>query len=111
LPQSPDLVCILRQYERFPFTEITVEVQNHSTKAVTIQGMRSVDSIGDQLLDLGAPERHDRVMSDAEFMPPTLALGNVPEGLHLATESQLIYNTESKQSAFFAALTADRFIT
>lgn len=111
LPQSPDLVCILRQYDQFPFADITVEVQNHTPKAVTVQSIRSVDSIGEQPLDLGAPEREDRVMSDAEFSPPILALGNVPEGLHAGTGSQLIYNTESKQSVFFGALTEERFVT
>jgi len=111
LSQRPDLVCILRQYEGFPFTEIDVEVQNHTSKAITVQAVRTVDSIGNQLLDLVAPERYDRVMSDAEFSPPVLALGNVREGVHIGASSQLIYNTESRQSVLFAALTEDRFVT
>src|SRR5439155_10843968 len=111
LPQSPNLVCILRQYEQFPFTEVDVEVENNTSKPIIVQRMRSVESIGNQLLDLGAPERLDRVMSDAEFSPPVLALGNAPDGPHVGTQSQLIYNTESKQSVFFAALTEERFLT
>jgi len=111
LPQSPDLICILRQYEQFSFIDIEVEVQNHTSKAITVQGIRSVESIGNQPLDLGAPERYDRVMSDAEFSPPILALGNVPDDLHIGIESQLIYNTESKQSVFVGALTEERFVT
>ena len=111
LAQSPDLVCILRQYDQFSFVDIEVEVQNHTPKAVTVQSIRSVDAIGEPPLDLGGPEREDRVMSDAEFSPPILALGNVPEGLHVGTGSQLIYNTESKQSVFLGALTEERFVT
>lgn len=111
LSQSPDLVCILRQYAQLSFTDIEVEVQNRTTKAVRVQGIRSVEAIGDQPLNLAGPERHDRVMSDAEEMPPILDLGNAPAGLHLGIGSQLIYNTESRQSAFFGALTAERFMT
>ena len=62
------------------------------------------ESVGSQLLDLRAPERCGRVMSDAEFAPPTVAIGdetpranqmigsaNCAAGLHLAFTSQLIW--------------------
>lgn len=74
-------------------------------------------------MDLGAPERYARVMSDPDFAPPTVAgeetrrahqmigSANYVAGLHLAFASQLISNKESKRSAFFAAPTAERCLT
>ncbi len=115
LPNIPDLVYTLEMYEGRAFGGIAAEVQNHTGKPLTIQSIRSVESIGNDRIDLGGPQSADRILSDSfsEDWPPIQIydLGKAPQGMHRAVGSQLIYNRESKQSLFLGALTSNRFLT
>jgi len=115
LAGRPDLSYEVRLYNAIDGGEIRVEVQNHTGKSVTIESLRSVEAIGDRPLNTGASESSDRVLSDSfsEDWPPLKIydLGQAPGGMHRAVGSQLIYNQESKESIFFGALSADRFLT
>lgn len=114
LHAKPDLRFILRLYDRLPFGDIEVVVQNKTAKAVTAQAIRSVEATGEPRIDLGGREGADRVLSDSfsEDWPALRIydLGQAPKGMHRGVGSQLIYNRESKQSLFFGALTSERFI-
>jgi len=115
LPKLPDLAYTLAIYEGRDFGVIEAEVQNHAGNPVTIQSIRSVEAIGNKIIDLGGPQSADRVLSDSfsEDWPPLQIydLGKAPQGMHRAVGSQLIYNRESKESVFFGALTSNRFLT
>lgn len=115
LSGDPDLSYTIRLYDRRPFGEIQVSVQNHSGKALQVQSIRSVEAVGPEILNLHANSASDRVLSDSysEDWPPLQIydLGKAREGTHRAVGSQLIYNQQSKESAFFGALTADRLLT
>ncbi len=115
LPNSPDLAFTLQIYDDKAFGIIAAEVQNHTGNSVTIQSIRSVEAIGNKIIDLGGPQSADRVLSDSfsEDWPPLQIydLGKAPNGMHRAVGSQLIYNRESKQSLFFGALTSDHLLT
>jgi alpha-galactosidase len=115
LPNLPDLVYTLEIYEGRAFGVIETEVQNRTGNPVTIQSIRSVEAIGDNIIDLVGPQSADRVLSDSfsEDWPPLQIydLGKAPKGMHRAVGSQLVYNRKSKQSLFLGALTSDRFLT
>jgi alpha-galactosidase len=115
LTHRPDLACIIRLYDSLPFGDIEVEVRNRTANSVTVQAIRSVEAVGNQLLHLGGAEKTDRVLSDSfsENWPNMRIydLGEAPQGMHRAVGSQLVYNRESKESLFLGALTSLRFLT
>jgi len=115
LAKQPDLAYTIRVYSSRPFGEIRVEVQNHSGRSFDVQSLRSVDALGNVILDLHANQGADRVLSDSfsEDWPPLQIydLGKAPNGLHLGVGSQMIYNQQSKESVFFGALGADHLLT
>ena len=115
LPDRPTLSYTIRTYDDRPFGDIQVAVQNHSGKTLQVQGIRCVESTGEQTINLGGKPSSDRVLSDSfsEDWPPLRIydLGQAPKGLHRAVGSQLVYNQQSKESVFFGALTSDRFLT
>ena len=115
LSDRPDLSYTIRVYDNQPFGDVQVQVQNHSARAVEVQRIRSLEAVGEQVLDLHASPGSDRVLSDSfsEDWPPLQIydLGKAPNGMHRAVGSQLVYNRQSKQSVFFGALTSDRLLT
>ena len=115
LDGKPDLVYVLQLYKQRPYGTVQVKVQNSAGKEITVQAIRSVEAMGEPILNLGAGQSADRVLSDSFSEDwPDLALydlGEAPGGLHRGVGSQLIYNRESKQSLFLGALTSDRFLT
>ncbi len=115
LDGKPDLVYVLQLYKQRPYGTVQVKVQNSSGKEVTVQAIRSVEAMGEPILNLGGGQSADRVLSDSFSEDwPDLALydlGGVRGGMHRGAGSQLIYNRESKQSLFLGALTSDRFLT
>jgi len=115
LEGKPDLVYVLQLYKQRPYGTVHVKVQNSTGKEVTVQAIRSVEAMGEPILNLGGDQSSDRVLSDSFSEDwPDLALydlGGVPGGMHRGAGSQLIYNRESKQSLFLGALTSDRFLT
>src|ERR1017187_9343254 len=102
LDGKPDLVYVLQLYKQRPYGTVQVKVQNSAGKEVTVQAIRSVEAMGEPILNLGSGQSADRALSD---------LGGVRGGMHRGAGSQLIYNRESKQSLFLGALTSDRFLT
>jgi hypothetical protein len=105
----------LQIYDQHPYGTIQVKVQNNTGKEITVQAIRSLEAIGEPVLNLGGPPSADRVLSDSfsEDRPDMAIydLGAAPGGMHRGAGSQLIYNRESKQSLFLGALTSDRFLT
>jgi alpha-galactosidase len=115
LSNLPDLAYTLQIYDGRAFGVIETELQNHTGKPLTIQSIRSVEAVGNKIIDLGGIEKSDRVLSDSfsEDWPPLQIydLGKALKGMHRAVGSQLIYNRESKESLFVGALTSSRFLT
>src|SRR5579863_3083314 len=115
LSNLPDLAYTLQMYDGRAFGVIETEVQNHTGKALTVQSIRSVEAVGNKIIDLGGTEKSDRVLSDSfsEDWPPLQIydLGKAPKGMHRAVGSQLVYNRESTESLFVGALTSNRFLT
>ncbi len=115
LDGKPDLVYVLQVYKQRPYGTVQVKVQNSAGKEVAVQAIRSVEAVGEPILNLRGGQSADRVLSDSFSEDwPDLALydlGGVRDGMHRGVGSQLIYNRESKQSLFLGALTSDRFLT
>ena len=120
LDGKPDLVYVIQVYKQRPYGTVQVKVQNRVGREITVEAIRSVEAIGDPIINLsggnpGGSQSADRILSDSFSEDwPDLALydlGGVPGGMHRGAGSQLIYNRESKQSLFFGALTSDRFLT
>jgi alpha-galactosidase len=115
LEGKPDLAYIVRLYKQRPYGTVQVKVQNNVGREVTVQAIRSVEAIGEPIINLGGGQSADRVLSDSFSEDwPDLALydlGGAPGGMHRAAGSQLIFNRESKQGLFLGALTSDRLLT
>ncbi len=115
LPGKADLIYVVHLYEQNSYASLQVTVRNSTGKEVTVQAIRSMESLGEPLLNLGGPASADRVLSDSfsEDWPQLRLydLGKAPAGMHRGVGSQLVYNRESKQSFFIGALTAARFLT
>jgi hypothetical protein len=115
LDGKPDLVYVLQLYKQRPYGTVQVKVQNSAGRKVTVQAIRSVEAIGEPIINLGGRQSSDRVLSDSfsEDWPDLVLydLGEVHGGMHRGAGSQLIYNRESKQSLFLGGLTSDRFLT
>jgi alpha-galactosidase len=115
LHDSPDLVLVLQLYTQSPYGTVQVRVRNETRKAMSVQAIRSVETMGDPTVNLGGHPADDRILSDSFSEDwPDLAiydLGDAPGGMHRGVGSQLIYNRTTKQSLFLGALTSDRFLT
>ena len=115
LQGKADLVYVLQLYDQRPYATVQVTVRNTTGKEVTVQAIRGAEAVGEPVLNLGAHAAADRILSDSfsEDWPELQIydLGKAPSAMHRGAGSQLIYNQESKQSIFFGALTADRFLT
>ncbi|MGE5205755.1 MAG: alpha-galactosidase [Chlamydiota bacterium] len=115
LSGQPDLVCSLRLYDHQPYGSITATVHNTTAGRITVQQIRSIEAVGEPILNLNGPASADRVLSDSYSEDrPELKIMDLTEpanGLHRAVGSQLIYNRQSGQGLFLGALTSDRFLT
>ena len=115
LAGKPDLIYVLQLYKERPYGAVQVKVKNTSGADISVQSIRSLDALGESIVDLGAARASNRVLSDSfsEDWPDLKIydLGQAPNGMHRAVGSQLIYNRESKQSLFLGALTSERFLT
>jgi alpha-galactosidase len=115
LAGQAELVYVVELYDQRPYATVQVTVHNTTSKEVTVQAIRGVEAMGEPVLDLGGHAVADRILSDSfsEDWPDLKLydLGKSEGGMHRGVGSQLIYNRESKQSLFFAALTSDRFLT
>ncbi len=115
LDGKPDLIYVGQVYDQRPYAAVQVQVRNTTNRELTVQAIRSVEAIGEVLVDLGGHVAADRILSDSfsEDWPELhlYDLGKALGGMHLGAGSQLIYNRESKQSLFLGALSCDRFLT
>jgi hypothetical protein len=124
---KPELKYTVELYDQLPFGAVQVQLQNRGKSTVQVQSIRVLDATGMPVVDLGAPESAERVLSDSfsEDRPPLqiFDLGKAREykgedsysdqltAVHFAVGSQLIYNRTSQNSLFLAALTSDRWLT
>jgi alpha-galactosidase len=112
---SPDLIYVLQLYTQNPYGTVQVRVRNETSKAMSVQAIRSVEATGDSIVNLGGRRSDERILSDSfsEDWPDLVIydLGDAPGGMHRGVGSQIIYNRQTKQSLFLGALTSDRFLT
>src|ERR1022692_5216818 len=112
---SPDLIYVLQLYTQNPYGTVQVRVRNGTSKATSVQAIRSVEATGDSIVNLGGRPSDERILSDSfsEDWPDLVIyeLGDAPGGMHRGVGSQLVYNRQTKQSLFLGALTSDRFLT
>ena len=115
LHDSPDLILVLQLYTQNPYGTVQVRVRNETHKAMSVQAIRSVEAMGNSIVNLGGRPADERILSDSfsEDWPDLVIydLGDAPGGMHRGVGSQLIYNRNTKQSLFLGALTSDRFLT
>jgi len=124
---KPELKYTIDLYDELPFGDVQVQLQNRASNAVQVQSMRVLDASATPVVDLGAPEAGERVLSDSfsEDRPP-LRIFDLGKALqyegedsysdqwtpvHFAVGSQLLYNRANQYSLFLAALTSDRWLT
>jgi hypothetical protein len=50
---SPDLIYVVQLYTQNPYGTIQVQVRNQTTKATSVQAIRSVEAMGDAIVNLG----------------------------------------------------------
>ena len=76
LDDKPDLVYVLQLYKQRPYGTVQVKVQNSAGREVTVQAIRSVEAIGEPIINLGGGQSADRVLSDSfsEDWPDLAAL-------------------------------------
>jgi alpha-galactosidase len=115
LRDAPDLIYTLRVYEPRSYVTVQVSLRNTTASEVRVEVLRTVEALGQDILELRGPPAADRVLSDSfsEDWPPLKIydLAAAPAGMHRGVGSQLIYNRGSGQSFFIGALTSDRFLT
>jgi alpha-galactosidase len=115
LSGQPDLTYHLRAYSGEPFGDIQVTVRNTTGKAIRVESIRSLDAMGEPIIDLGGPILENRILSDSfsEDRPGIVIrdFADAEQQMHRAVGSQLIYNRQSHESLFLGALTSDRFLT
>ena len=115
LRDAPELSYSLRLYEQQPYATVQVSLRNTTSRVVSVQALRALEAIGQDILQLQGPAAADRVLSDSfsEDWPAMKIydLGKAPSGMHRGVGSQLVYNRVSGQSFFMGALTSERFLT
>src|ERR1700685_86565 len=115
LSGSPDLVYVVQLYTENLYGAIQVWVKNKTGKPISVQAIRSVEAVGNPIINLGGHPSDERILSDSfsEDWPDLVIydFGGAPGGMHRGVGSQLIYNRQTKQSLFLGALTSDRFLT
>lgn len=127
LKAKPDLLCRLRVYDQPPLGEVEVRVRNNTAKPLTVQAIRLSETAGQPAVSLGKTGSSYRVLSDAYGLDPPVirdvadvhavapvrsaAFEMSPANTHRAIHSQLICNPANRESLFFRALTAKRFLT
>src|ERR1700685_906863 len=115
LSGSPDLVYVVQLYTENLYGAIQVWVKNKTGKPISVQAIRSVEAVGNPIINLGGHPSDERILSDSfsEDWPDLVIydFGGAPDGMHRGVGSQLIYNRQTKQRLFLGALTSDRFLT
>ena len=115
LSGSPDLMYVVQLYTQNPYGTVQVWVKNKTGKSISVQAIRSVEAMGDSIVNLGGRHSDERILSDSfsEDWPDLVIydFDGAPGGMHRGVGSQLIYNRQTKQSLFLGALSSERFLT
>ena len=78
---APRLAYLFKLYDERPYGTVQVTVTNDTGREIRIEALRSLDAVGDPILDLGARDGADRVLSDSFSEDwPTLALYDLGQG-------------------------------
>jgi alpha-galactosidase len=114
LTGQPDLICSLRLRPQAASAEIEAQVRNSTGTQITVQSIRVLEAPSPAIM-LDGPAAADRVLSDSFSEDrPNMELHDLAQptdGMHRAVGSQLIYNRQSRQSLFLAALTSEKWLT
>ncbi len=62
---SPDLVYVIQLYTENPYGAIQVRVRNTTRTAISVQAIRSVEAMGDSIVNLGGSPSDERILSDS----------------------------------------------
>ena len=111
---APNLLCQVSLYNHLPYASVNLELENTTSTALSVEALRVVDALGEPKINLGGPEPADRVMAESFTEDPSVhiaSLGHAPHGVFFGARDTLLYNRQSKQSLFLAALTSNRFMT
>lgn len=115
LAGQPELTYTLHLHSSPDFVTITGVLRNTSAKATTVQAIRSLEATTSPVIDLGASDASDRVLSDSFSEDrPGMVIHDLPDatsGMHRAVGSQLIYNLGTKRNLFVGTLSSDKFLT
>jgi DnaK suppressor protein len=93
---SPDLTYVLQLYTESPYGSIQVRVRNGTSKAISVEAIRSIEARGDSIVNLGGPPSQERVLSDSfsEDWPDLVIydLGHAPlvEGKDAVTQISFV---------------------
>ena len=115
LAGQPDLTCSVRLHSGPDYAEVTARVRNTTQNPLQVQAIRALEIRDPRLLDLGASASALRILSDSFSEDrPAMAihdLGDNKDGLYRGVSSQLLYNRQTRQSLFVAALNSDKWLT
>jgi hypothetical protein len=115
LAGQPDLVCLVNLHSDPAYAEVAVTVHNTTHQPIEVQGIRALEIRDPRLLELGGPASALRILSDSFSEDrPAMAIhdfGDDSAGLYRGVGSQLLYNRQSKQSLFVAALSSEKWLT
>jgi hypothetical protein len=62
---SPDLIYVVQLYTESPYGTIQVRVRNETHNATSVQAIRSVEAMGDPIVNLGGHPSDERILSDS----------------------------------------------
>src|SRR5207244_12655663 len=103
-------VYVLKLDKQRPYGTVQVKVQNRAGKEVTVQAIRSVEAMGEPILNLGGDQSADRVLSDSFSEDwPDLALydlGGGSGGVHRGAGRHLLHTRTAPCSVGLVALTS-----
>jgi hypothetical protein len=65
LAGKPDLIYVAQVYNQRPYAAVQVHVRNTTDQQLAVQAIRSVEAVGDPLINLGGHPSSDRILSDS----------------------------------------------
>jgi hypothetical protein len=102
----PDLVYIVRLHLKPSYGEIEVQVHNTTTKPVTVQAIRMLETTGDPAINLDGLDSADRVLdlsNASASLDSARELKQASDGNFGSSRGLLVFNTESKLGVVFGA--------
>jgi alpha-galactosidase len=106
LHDNPDLIYVVQLYAQNPYGTVQVRVRNGTRKAMSVQAIRSVEAMGDSIVNLGGRPSDERILSDSfsEDWPDLMIydLGDAPGGMHRGVEANLSTTGKPSRACFLA---------